>query len=88
MPKKPSGQKSADISIVADDDVEETSSSVSLTSLEAMFTHIVGAVTASFNSAMDRVLHSIEDKLSIKLEHFGKEIFDMNIISLINATLN
>src|SRR3989442_6432865 len=45
--------------------------------IEVMFTRLLDIVTKSFNNTLDRIVDSIESKLSTRLEAQGAEIFNM-----------
>jgi len=47
--------------------------------MEAMFSRIVGAITVSFNTCIDRVMGQMEQKLIQRLDMHGKETFDLSL---------
>jgi len=47
--------------------------------VEAMFTRIVGAITVSFNTCIDRMMGQMEQKLMQRLDMHAKETFDLSV---------
>ena len=54
-------------------------SSYEMKDLEVVLTRIVGELTKSFEPCMDRVVNTIEQKLTMRLDFQDREIHDLNV---------